>query len=233
MEDPEKKINSLRWFCTSVFFTAVNFSGVFDILGEKVEIIHKCMWILMIISWVITVMYIVLASIVDRSMYSEDSYTDSDKSKQIIFYVPRTRHHYTQICIDMSHISKPIREEFVPVSKKLKKMYKMSKKSERVYKKYKTYKPYLKMLAKDVKSSVEPCDCVGMENKLAERAPILLELTDKLFAGLQEEHKLDLADLEYEKDILKNQQKLDAQERKARANSYEPFAATELLNKML
>lgn len=55
----------------------------------------------------------------------------------------------------------------------------------------------------------------------------------KTKAGLQEEHKLDLADLEYEKDILKNQQKLDAQERKARTNSYEPFAATELLNKML
>lgn len=226
MYDPENisKLNTLT--ATSIILTFVIFDGLLDCLGET---FHMCLCIVTIINWMLTVIYATFVIRYGKEIY----YVDSDKSKQIIFYIPRTRHHYTQTCIDMSHISKPIREEFVPVSQKLKKMYEMSENSERVYKKYKTYKPYLKMLAKDVKSSVDPCDCVGMENKLAERAPILLELTNKLLAGLQEEHKLDLADLEYEKDILKNQQKLDAQERKARTNSYEPFAATELLNKML
>ena len=89
MYDPENisKLNTL--IATSIILTFVIFDGLLDCLGET---FHMCLCTVTIINWVLTVIYATFVIRYGKEIY----YVDFDKSKQIIFYIPRTRHHYTQ-----------------------------------------------------------------------------------------------------------------------------------------
>lgn len=155
-------------------------------------------------------------------------------TRYITFYIPsRIGRRCKEVSIDMGRISEPIRKEFHPADKKLWNLYQMVTISDRAWCKYKLYRPYLVALARDLKSSVKPCNCVAMENKLVLCAPVFIECIDRIFDACQEAHQIDLVQANYEQAVARFKQELEASERKEKAKSYMPLAATKMLINMI
>lgn len=97
-----------------------------------------------------------------------------DRTKNIVFYIPIFYNYYLELPICLSHISKPIREQFITISNELFKLYDKSLESKDNYKLYTHYRLKLIFIYKNMYKVIKPCNSVSMENNLINYIPIFL-----------------------------------------------------------